>query len=320
MEKLIINDLSVRRSQENATALNHQLIEIVKLIYTVEGARNLIKCSRNMVNNTVVEKRSLIQHINETIPRESRFQVLSWITNYGPFWDDERAVVEFDSFNYEISDVTDQGLGELGRLHYLGLNALAYSFYGSEVNFNKTPLTVTHSLEELMLGSYDIENIWSTEEVALRLKKSEAPISSWEQLLEAAKRQLLNLEFNNNPHGDLIPVPFSQGAAKRIFFLLTVLDNIAENTNEDGSLNEAAHKLIEINFHGEKAAFSDESDSNKHDFRQDMTFKDVEGSSIFAPWHGKVNTPKLRVHYEWPRPAKQNRIKILYVGAKLTKR
>lgn len=320
MEKLIINDLSIRRARENAEALNNQLVEIVKIVHTVEAAKGLIRCSRNIVNNTVLEEKPLIQYINENVARESRFQVLSWVTNHGPFWDDERAVIDFDSFNYESSDVTDQGLGELGRLHYLGVNALAYSFRGSEIEFNKSPLRVSHSLEELVVGSYDVENIWNIEDVTELLRKTEPPISSWKELLEIARKQLLNLEFNASPHDDLMPVPFSSGAARRIYSLLKTLDKIADGTNEDGSLNDTAQKIIELHFHGDRAAFSDESESNKKHFKRDLIFKDADGSDIFAPWHGKVNTPKLRVHYEWPRPLRQKKIKILYVGDKLTKK
>ena len=41
--------------------------------------------------------------------------------------------------------------------------------------------------------------------------------------------------------------------------------------------------------------------------------------TLFCPWHGKVQTPQLRVHFSYPIRANEP-LYIVYVGPKLTKR
>lgn len=52
-----------------------------------------------------------------------------------------------------------------------------------------------------------------------------------------------------------------------------------------------------------------------------MTFSDPSptGKKLFCPWHGKIKTPQFRIHFEWPRPAGQREIKVVYIGPKITK-
>lgn len=320
MAKLIINELSLERENTATPRLNQQLIELVELINSERIARDTIKCSRNTLNQVVSNDKTLVSHIQSSFSRDRRLQLMSWLANGGPFWDDQRAKVEFDSFNHDDLEVTEHGLGEAGRLSSLGVSVLSFSFEGSTKNFHRTPLPISHSLEEIKLGEYKIENIWNVSNISERIKLSTPEISSWKELLEFAKDSFANLIFLQNPHTDLIPIPFSQGASHRILFLLKTLDQLSEHTNQDGSYSEEAHKIYDLHFKGDKAAFSDESAQNKIDFKNEMTFQDNDGNSTFAPYHGKVNTPKLRVHYEWPRPDKQKNIKILYIGPKITKR
>jgi hypothetical protein len=52
-----------------------------------------------------------------------------------------------------------------------------------------------------------------------------------------------------------------------------------------------------------------------------MSFVDPENPAkkFFCPWHGKIQTPQFRIHFEWPIPAHQQRLKVLYIGPKITK-
>jgi hypothetical protein len=320
MDKLIVNDLSIKRQVASVVDLNQQLIATVKLISSLVVARDLIRCSRNLINSVVCDDRSLIRHVADSFERDSRLQIMTWLTNHGPFWDDTRTAVDFDSFTYQEINVTDQGLGEVGRLRSIGINAWSYSFKGSEIDFSDTPISISHSLEDIRIGSYDVDNLWDVHEVSEKLKTLVLPPASWEEMLRVAKDSFKCLIFLSDPHLDLLSTPFSRGASERIFLLLGVLDRIAQNTNDDGSRNESAKNLYDTFFVGEKPAFTDESDSNKHDFKKDLTFVNSDGEDVFAPWHGKINSPKIRIHFEWPRPANQKNVKILFVGPKITKK
>lgn len=320
MDKIIINDLSLKRQLDSVADLNQQLVATVKLISSLVVARELIRCSRSLINSVVCDGKPLIRHVAESFDRDSRLQIMTWLTNHGPFWDDTRTEVDFDSFNYQGVDVTDQGLGEAGRLHFMGVSAWSYSFKGGEIDFCNTPISISHSLEDILVGSYDVDNVWDVCDVGEKLKALVVPPASWEEMLKVSIDSFKYLAFLSEPHLDLIATPFSRGASERIYLLLGVLNKIAQNTNDDGSRNEAAKNLYETFFVGEKPAFTDESDSNKKEFKKELTFVNSDGEGVFAPWHGKINSPKIRIHFEWPRPINQKIIKVLFIGPKITKK
>lgn len=320
MDRLIVNDLSLKRQADGVRSLNQQLISTVKLISSLAIARELVRCSRNLINSIVCDDKPLIRYVAENFERDVRLQIMTWLTNHGPFWDDARAEVDFDSFNYDGVNITEQGLGEAGRLHSLGVNACSYSFIGGEFNFCNTPILISHSLDDLIVGNYEVENLWDIEHVGEKLRAFVPLPASWEEMLQIAVGSFRFLTFVHGPHLNLIATPFSRGACKRVFVLLEVLDRIAENTNDDGSHNKIATELYNTYFVGEAPYFTDESESNKIDFRAELTFLDSGGAHVFAPWHGKINSPKIRIHFEWPRPSKQRNIKILFIGPKITKK
>ncbi|MDP9573969.1 UNVERIFIED_ORG: hypothetical protein J2W66_004472 [Agrobacterium larrymoorei] len=82
-----------------------------------------------------------------------------------------------------------------------------------------------------------------------------------------------------------------------------------------------AQSIVKEHFHGDRAAFSGESKSNQQDFESEMTFTDPSDvkRTLFAHWHGKISHKFYRLHFEWPVPAKQTVLKVLYIGPKLTK-
>ena len=105
-------------------------------------------------------------------------------------------------------------------------------------------------------------------------------------------------------------LPFSSLVTKRIFELLDVLNCIVNETDGSGGVSEAGLQILNDHFVGEKAWFTDESDTNKRAFKYAMTFPDMnnpDGEKLFCPWHGKIKTPQIRIHFEWPRPKGQKR-------------
>lgn len=74
---------------------------------------------------------------------------------------------------------------------------------------------------------------------------------------------------------------------------------------------------------GDRARFTDSSDTEKRDrqFARAMTFTHPEtGGSVFCSWHGKIQTPAYRIHFEWPMPDNQDRkLFVAFIGPKITK-
>ena len=120
--------------------------------------------------------------------------------------------------------------------------------------------------------------------------------------------------------------PFVPGAAQRIVVLLNVLNRMKQCFDDDGSRTAEGHRLYQDFFTGEPgnggrgAAFTDSSDPEKHDFKNDLTFPSPAHPSetLFCTWHGKVQTPQIRVHFSYPI-RKDDPLFVVYVGPKITK-
>lgn len=245
--------------------------------------------------------------------------VLAWLNKAGPFWDDDRQANEDDYFHFEGIDVTDQGLGEAARRALVQREAGTFSFAKRGDRFARTPLDVNHGLEEEPLGVVSVPNFWELDNIVRALYV--AP-SSWQSMLDRARDSFDGLIFQPNIQEALEAAPFDAGISQRILELLAVLQEIYVQTTPDSSLTDRGVEVLQKHFVGEKAWFTDESERNKQDFKEELTFVDPQNSTatLFCPWHGKVKKGQFRIHFDWPRPKQQHRIKIVYIGPKITKR
>ena len=102
---------------------------------------------------------------------------------------------------------------------------------------------------------------------------------------------------------------------------MTVLHDLKNCFDDRGQRTPEGHETYRKHFTGKKAWFSDSSDSEKADFRRDLTFSHPAdaGETLFCTWHGKVKTPQLRIHFSWPVHAAEP-LYVVYVGPKITRR
>jgi hypothetical protein len=173
-------------------------------------------------------------------------------------------------------------------------------------------------LPEEPLALVEIENFWAVHEVEAA---SVPRLTSWPELLSAARTSMGFLILSEEIVGHLRPCPFHAGVAQRIMQLLQILQDIARESHDDCSLNAAGLTIHQKHFVGEKASFTDESATNKGAFKNDMIFADPTdaSASLFCSWHGKIKIGQYRIHFEWPRPRGQRQIKVVYIGPKITK-
>jgi hypothetical protein len=99
------------------------------------------------------------------------------------------------------------------------------------------------------------------------------------------------------------------------------MPTLMEGREPDGAEGPRARQISDKYFLGERAAFSGESATNQRDFQTELTFKDPENTerTIFAHWHGKISRRFYRLHFEWPITKGMPRLKVLYLGPKITK-
>jgi len=143
---------------------------------------------------------------------------------------------------------------------------------------------------------------------------------SWEALMEGARSTLSYVALPLEVDSRLKKCPFSESLAREIYELLEVLHGIGEETELDGRLSQEGLKIHQSHFVGDNAWFSDESATNKRDFRSELTFLNHrDGEAKLCPWHGKITQHQIRIHFEWPRAERERHITVVYIGPKLTK-
>ena len=166
-----------------------------------------------------------------------------------------------------------------------------------------------------------VDNYWDADILESKLRSSQPPLRSWSDLQLTARTRYPGLVFAQNSFGSLAGQPFRPSVARSLLSRLEVLHVLKSSFDEHGNRTPDGHQLYEKHFTGDTAWFSDSSAREKHDFRTELTFPDPTQptSSLFCPWHGKVKSTQLRIHFSWPVSARRP-LYIVYIGPKITRR
>ena len=272
-------------------------------------------CHWNVVNRQIRPDLSVNQGI-QMFTREQQSALRNWLTRRGPFWDEVRFHSPDDYLECKNEIVTDTAVGEAGYCAISGIDRQLVSF--SPSSWQYSPVLIT--LVTLRMTTAKVVNWWDEIGFANELQNSEPPITSWSQLETVLMGRYQRLRFSRESFEPLGGRPFVHGAAYRIISLLDVLDRLQGGVDESGRRTTEGQQLYQDHFTGSNAWFSDSSATEKREFRRELTFPDPEvpGQTIFCPWHGKVRTELIRVHFSWPEPAGRP-LYIAYVGPKITK-
>ncbi|VEN72525.1 conserved hypothetical protein [Candidatus Desulfarcum epimagneticum] len=317
---LYVNDLSLSGQFPDPRSVREALEPLLKLRSRDPNFRGHFYCSRIFCARKATGVHDLRQSILGTRDKLFIGQALAWLAKSGPFWEDHRCSNPDDYFEYQTQDVTDQGLGEAARGIISGSESGVFSFRGARIAFEKSPLRVRQGLPEAPINDIDVRNFWTTEQL-IEVFRSAKRYKDWQDVYAEISSRFSGLLFSNHAISPLLSTPFSKQVAKRIFELLQILNGMVVESDENGELSPRGKELLNDHFVGKKAWFTDESPTNKARFKQHMTFPDPEDRKkrIFCPWHGKIKTPQVRIHFEWPRPKGQKNIKVVYIGPKITK-
>lgn len=327
--QFILNEISIDSQFSDADDFNSRLGELLKTRSRYQYLTQNFKVSSNTFNL----KNRKINHeltVREAICRDRNIDrrklVLIWLTSTGRFHENDRIFEEDNYFEFENIDVTDSGLGEAARRTKLGMSVKTFSFPCGPLNFSRSPLTVNHGLKkyEIRLGNYAVDNIWTISSLQSEVKLAHPQPRSWQSLFASASEDYPCLLFSETIHESsaLKSEPFDRTISQSVNNLFYILNKYMEVANEHGQESVYAKQIISTYFSGTRALFSRESTTNKNKFRRQMTFMDPDNSSnlMFADWHGKISHRFFSLHFEWPIPAKQQFIKILYLGPKITKK
>jgi len=287
--------------------------------------------SRMLAEQVICAGKTFRQIIQQSNLRDIKQLVLIWLNKNGPFWTDEARQNNDNYFECNGVDVTEFAIGEATRRQIADESCAVFSL-GNGV-FDYSPLVVQHGLSEEILGRYDIENEWQVQRVVDHVSNAAPPPTNWRDALQQLRHKYQEtLILPEYLLDDMIQHAFSiddfSALAKRLGVLrdyLLCLD----------SQNEAQRKdILDKYFHGDKAWFTDESETDKKKFKHQLTFLNPETNKRQTySFHGKINNnrrPKLRFYFKWPLPGTdhkethpketQQKIAIVYFGQKITKK
>ena len=250
------------------------------------------------------------------MPKDIRTRLLVWLDREGPFWDDDRRHSGNEYFECGEEVVTDTGAAEAAILQSEGTEAWLFSIAPS--NHLKNPLQVCwceSSEGDLLI---EIPNGWTEAHVEICANSVERPFTSWDELLEWAKRECTHLDLSSDI-AEALPSQFIPNVANRSKVLLRALNKMVAHVKEG---DEQALNQMRLDWmHGDRARFSDSSDSERREFCNQLTFRKPETSTtVLCAWHGKIQTPQYCIHFEWPLPAGAEKLFVAYIGPKITKR
>lgn len=315
--ELLTNDLSIHGQFHNPGAFRVALRRVMNIRKMARKYGRELHCHRNISNAQVNPSMSLPQAI-QSLTRDEQRSVMQWLTRRGPFWEDERLHGEDDWLECRGDVVTDTAVGEAAYRCFNRTETSLVSLIPSSWDFSPALVEWHKSNEEL--ERVEVVNYWDTDTLETALRAAPLQITSWEMLANISKARCTQLTFSLDCFKPLEGYPFALYTAQGVLSHLEILNQFKMCFDTKGKRTDEGHRLYQKHFTGDQAWFSDSSDPEKRDFQNDLTFLLNDGTSLFCPWHGKVNYHiPLRIHFSWPVTA-VDPLHIVYVDPKLTRR
>jgi hypothetical protein len=317
--KFLLNELSIHDQFANSYAFATSLKHILSIRQIIKDAGSRLYCTNRLLMRPVHDTHQVNNILMQPNFHTMRSLVLRWLSTEGPFWDTPPGHdFEEDYFTLAADEdvlVTKSALAEAAFLIAREYDCSTVSFSPSDFCFS--PLSVSWH-QETITQVFDIQNFWEAQSVRALLEEIPVAITSWDEMLNVAHQRFQYLSFMDYLPEHLVGIPFRQAAAKRTLELLAVLNDLKQCFDSEGKRTPQGHEIIQNYFQGDSARFSDESERNKHRFEQEMTFELPDGRTVFCPFHGKIRTGVIRMHFTWPITA-NSPLYIVYIGPKLTK-
>ncbi len=318
---LLANELSVHGQFHDVAGFRDALQRLMAVRTTARRFGRDIQCNRGFLNTAPVADMPMQQAIGNLGADAQKRAIMSWLTRGGPFWDDLREHGEDDYLECAGEVVTDTSAGEAAFRTLHGLECGLVSLVPSAWCYSPVEVIWVREAEGLPDRNAQVDNWWEPDTLERAMRVRTRPLASWGDLRGASSKRFAGLTFANDCFAPLAGVPFAKSAADRLVALLNVLDRLTRAFDDSGARDPEGHRIIGDFFTGSRAWFTDSSETEKHDFRRELTFPDPgnPSNSLFCPWHGKVSHLTLRLHFSWPVESGKP-VYVVYAGPKITKR
>lgn len=316
--ELLFNELSIHGQFVDAAAFQ---VSVGRVMAIREVTRQRygrdVQCHPNVAHAPVTGHSSMQQAVGG-LSREVRTALMQWLARSSSAWEDYRQHGEDDFLECQGEIVTDTAAGEAAYRIFHGAKCGLVSMAPS--SWLSSPLSVEWRDNGASRG-VDVPNYWDVGRLMGDLDAEPVLLKSWSDLEMATRRRCPSLMFSPSWIEPLHGHPFGTGAARALLLRLVVLNDLKSAFDSYGQRTAEGEEILAKHFAGAKAWFSDSSATEKAAFRRELTFPHPAraGETLFCPWHGKVKTPQLRVHFSWPVAA-SDPLYVVYVGPKITKR
>jgi hypothetical protein len=313
-----MNELSFHGQFRSTSDFYSSVEALVEIRQAIRRAGKELFCHRDLAHAQVTAKLVMAQAI-QGMSRAKQQAWIQWLTRVGPYWVDERRHGDDDWLESDDGTiVTDCAIGEAAFCLLHGLLRETVSVAPSRWLYD--PIAVIWRKSDDSKAAVNVPNHWTVDSVEKTLRAFALSFDSWRSLEEHSRRAYDKLTFADNAFAPLEGQPYAHGAAERLYIRLGVLNKMLQCFDKAGERTAEGNDLYAKHFVGEKAWFTDSSDLEKAEFKEDLTFPHPgkPGQYLFCTWHGKVKTPQLRIHFSWPIAAKTP-LYVVYVGPKITK-
>jgi hypothetical protein len=298
-------------------------VELVPAIKTILGCRHLAEqhahqlyCPRRIGQQMVTPELTFQQAVLQSRDQDLIRIVTRWIDKHGPFADDVRIHPPGEWFEHANEIVTDSTLGEVAYRIIQKLAVATISFQPS--TFMHSPLTVDWKRGDDLSEIVEVVNFWLVDQFQQYCLTNRTQVTSWRDLINRLRNDCDQLTLLDSVMNGLVSEPFNLVIAKQVERLLAILNQLKTCFDAQGRMTVEGHHILADHFQGDGAKFSDESDTNKQRFQNEMTFKTPSGESIFCPYHAKISFRYYRIHFSWP-VGHDEPLYVAYIGPKITR-
>lgn len=244
--------------------------------------------------------------VNKYLEVQIKKQVLRLLDKSSPVLPDASAIPNGCSFKHNNAEIPSTGLAECAYRLCFDESAYSYSLSGS--TYTQTPLDVVLNDG---VGEYraQVENFFSLTTYEEALLNSLPPMRCWDDLLHRASC-LGNIYIEDSVHDSLQKESFESSLGRAVFERLKIVDKLA------GAASQGIYEELQRKYcHGEKALFSDESETRINDLRDKLIFS-VGNVPTLCSFHGKVSHRFFRIHMNG-LPLRGRKSHIVYIGYKI---
>lgn len=215
------------------------------------------------------------------------------------------AIPDGCSFFYNEQEIPHTGLSESAFRIFMEEKSHSFGLCCPNYDFSILPVEIKSGSERDIVEVPNVSNI-DTFKGALAAAEPEA--QSWDEVLNRARR-LPHIQIEDSAVKALARESFEVSLGKSVLRVLQAIEDIASSSGD------SYHELTRKYCHGDRAIFSDESETRIATLRDKLFFW-VSGERQLCSFHGKIRHRDFRIHMD-KQPIPDSIVHIVHIGYKI---